>query len=88
MNKNFTLDDFENEIEASFEKTTPISNKLDRIKELTNSAKEHSKRKKPITIRISEQDLEAMQIKASKLGIPYQTYINMVIHKDASKGFI
>ena len=45
------------------------------------------KRKKSITIRISEIDLEAMQIKASNLGVPYQTDINMLIHNDAISEF-
>ena len=38
---------------------------------------------KSVTIRLSEDDIETMKNKASKLGIPYQTYIKMVIHKDA-----
>ena len=28
---------------------------------------------------------EAIKIKASKMGLAYQTYINMLIHRDASK---
>ncbi len=43
------------------------------------------KRKHPITIRVAEQDIEAIKIKASKLGLAYQTYINMLIHKEATK---
>lgn len=37
---------------------------------------------KPITIRVSKHDLDVVKIKASKLGIPYQTYIKMLIHRD------
>lgn len=40
--------------------------------------------KKPITIRLLESDIKAMKAKASKMGIPYQTYINILIHKDAN----
>ena len=44
------------------------------------------KAKKRITIRISESDLEIMRVKASKLGITYQTYITILLHKDAAEG--
>ena len=30
-------------------------------------------------------DLEAIKIKASKVGLAYQTYINMLIHQAATK---
>ena len=53
---------------------------------LVHAAKLHAKIKKSITLRVHEIDLEAMRLKASRLGIPYQTYINMLIHKDAAKG--
>ncbi len=51
------------------------------------TAQKHIQTKRPITIRVSEEGLEAMKIKASRLGIPYQTYINMLIHKDATTHF-
>ncbi|MBP7709537.1 MAG: hypothetical protein KA100_00520 [Rickettsiales bacterium] len=40
-------------------------------------------RRVPISIRILVEDLEAIKIKAVKLGVPYQTYINILIHRDA-----
>ena len=39
--------------------------------------------KKSITIRISNSDIQAMKVKAAKMGVPYQTYINILIHRDA-----
>jgi predicted DNA binding CopG/RHH family protein len=39
--------------------------------------------KKSITIRISNSDIQAMKTKAVKMGVPYQTYINILIHRDA-----
>jgi len=39
--------------------------------------------KKSITIRISGSDIQAMKVKAAKMGVPYQTYINILIHRDA-----
>jgi predicted DNA binding CopG/RHH family protein len=40
--------------------------------------------KKSITIRISDNNIQAMKVKAAKMGVPYQTYINILIHRDAA----
>jgi predicted DNA binding CopG/RHH family protein len=42
-------------------------------------AKAYRKRRKPITIRVHELDLEVIKLKASKIGVAYQTYIDMLI---------
>jgi predicted DNA binding CopG/RHH family protein len=83
MNKDYKLDASEQDIEANFEKLKVIENEEAEINLIYNVSLKHSKCKKPITLRIQETDLEIMRVKASKLGIPYQTYINMLIHKDA-----
>jgi len=83
MSKRIVLDKFEQDIEDNFESLKSSKNLVREKALIQRAAKNHIKRKRSITIRISEMDLEAMQIKASKLGIPYQTYINMLIHKDA-----
>lgn len=83
---NVVLDEYEQELEDNLEfciRLSPEEEKLE-IAKLISAAKNHSKAKKSITLRVSPYDLEIMRLKASKLGIPYQTYINMVIHKDAS----
>jgi predicted DNA binding CopG/RHH family protein len=85
--KEYVLDEYEQDIEDNLELCKDVEDQSMAIAMLKESAKNHTKRKKAITIRISEMDLEIMQLKASKLGIPYQTYINMVVHKDASTGF-
>ena len=42
----------------------------------------HTLRKdKRINIRISQRDLEGLQMKAVREGIPYQTLISSVLHK-------
>ena len=87
MSNKTVLDPYEQDIEDNFERLQSVTNLEKEKAMLKETAKSHVKRKKSITIRISEIDLEAMQIKASKLGIPYQTYINMLIHKDAVSGF-
>jgi predicted DNA binding CopG/RHH family protein len=40
-------------------------------------------KRKPVSIRILTSDIETIKIKAAKLGVPYQTYINILIHRDA-----
>ncbi|MGB5847494.1 MAG: hypothetical protein WBH40_03340 [Ignavibacteriaceae bacterium] len=45
------------------------------------------KKNRKINIRISENDLSALQRKAAREGIPYQTLIGSVLHKYAS-GFL
>lgn len=80
------LDDYEQDLENNLEfcaRLNPADEKLE-IEKLAAAAKNHLKVKKAITLRVSPHDLEVMRLKASRLGIPYQTYINMVIHKDAS----
>ena len=42
----------------------------------------HTLRKdKRINIRISQRDLEGLQVKAVREGIPYQTLVSSVLHK-------
>lgn len=87
MSNKIVLDQYEQDIEDNFDNLQSVTNLEKEKAMLKEAAQGHVKRKKSITIRVSEIDLEAMQIKASKLGIPYQTYINMLIHKDAVSGF-
>lgn len=83
--KKAKLDTYEQDIEDNFEKLTDVANKNRLLKSLQSAAKAHLQDKKPITIRVSAHDIEVIKIKASKFGIPYQTYINMLIHKDATR---
>jgi len=80
------LDEYEQELEDNLELCTRLSPEDEKLEitKLVAAAKNHTKAKKSITLRVAPYDLEIMRIKASKLGVPYQTYINMVIHKDAS----
>jgi predicted DNA binding CopG/RHH family protein len=45
------------------------------------------KKNRKINIRISENDLSALQRRAAREGIPYQTLIGSILHKYAS-GYI
>jgi predicted DNA binding CopG/RHH family protein len=82
--KEYELDAEEQEIEDNFEFLVSIENAEEVIKDLQKAAKKHIQKKKSITIRVSIQDLEAIKAKALKLGLPYQTYLNMIIHLDAT----
>lgn len=78
------LDSYEQDIEDNFEKHQKFDDKNE-IALLRKAAKAHLNNKRSITIRVAEHDIEAIKIKASKHGLPYQTYLNMLIHTDATK---
>jgi len=76
------LDPYEQEIEDTMEQTRLVPNQEALKRKLVTAAKVYLSKKKPITLRLSVHDIAVMKLKASKLGVPYQTYINMVIHRD------
>ncbi|MEG8230547.1 CopG family antitoxin [Candidatus Rickettsia tasmanensis] len=78
------LDSYEQDIEDNFEKQQKIDDRSE-IALLQKFAKAHLSKKRSVTIRIAEHDIEAIKIKASKHGLSYQTYLNMLIHSDATK---
>ena len=80
MNK---LDSEEKEILEAFE-----SGKLERAKGASDIMAEHRKiaeatfkKDARINIRLSARDLRALQARALKEGIPYQTLVSSVLHK-------
>jgi predicted DNA binding CopG/RHH family protein len=79
------LDAYEREIENNLAKGKRVKNFKELKEQMTLAAKRYGKNKKSITIRVSTYDLEAIKIKASKQGIPYQTYLNALIHQEATK---
>ena len=83
--KNIDLDEYEKEILEAYE-----SGKLKPSKPRTDYqtiARNTMKKNRKINIRISENDLSALQRKAAREGIPYQTLIGSVLHKYVS-GFL
>lgn len=78
------LDSYEQEIEENLGKSFK-KNKDVRNQELTNvitqMARNHTKKTIPITIRMSEFDLYGLKRQAVNQGLPYQTYINMLLHQ-------
>ncbi len=79
------LDKYEQDIEDNFEKHKKISNHEFYVKELQQAAIKHQQRKQSITIDIPDCDLEAIKLKASKKGLEYKAYLNMIIHKAATR---
>ena len=83
MKKNFKLDKEEQQILKDFEngKFKRIPNLKKEKKELENAARQTLLKDKRINIRISSRDLERLQKRAAREGIPYQTFISGSLHK-------
>ncbi len=77
-----TLDNEEKEILDSYENEEWISVKNKRtISKYQSIAQATLKKDKRVNIRITGKDLEMLQEKALKEGIPYQTLMSSVLHK-------
>ena len=83
MKKKIKLDKEEQQILQDFERGEfkPISNFQKEKKELEEAARYTFLKDKRINIRISSRDLEKIQKRAAKEGIPYQTFISGSLHK-------
>ncbi len=79
------LDEYEKEILEAYEdgRLRPSESQADYQAIAMNTRRKNRK----INIRISENDLTALQRRAAREGIPYQTLIGSVLHKYAS-GFL
>jgi predicted DNA binding CopG/RHH family protein len=55
-----------------------------RKKQLADAAENTFKKDKRINIRLSSRDLEALQRRALREGVPYQTLVSSVLHKYVS----
>ena len=71
------LDDFES---GEFKSVLTSSRK----KAIQAAAEETVRKDKRINIRISSRDLESLQRRALKEGIPYQTLVSSILHKYVS----
>ena len=84
MKKNqIKLDNEELQILQDFERGEfkSIRNFQAEKQELENAARNTLQKDKRINIRISSRDLERIQMRAAREGIPYQTYISSSLHK-------
>ena len=83
MKKNIRLDKEEKQILKDFEngEFKRISNLKKEKQELEHAARQTLIKNKRINIRISDRDLERIQKRAAREGIPYQTLISGSLHK-------
>lgn len=58
-----------------------IKNFRDEKRKLEEAARKTLQKDKRINIRISSRDLEKIQARAAREGMPYQTYITSTLHK-------
>jgi predicted DNA binding CopG/RHH family protein len=83
MKKTLSLDKEELQILEDFERGEfkRIPNFQTEKKALEDSARSSLQKDKRINIRISSRDLERIQMRAAREGMPYQTYISSTLHK-------
>lgn len=81
-NSKVLLDDEELGILEAFESGKLKQGKAP--KALLDAAKQTLKKNKNINIRITENDLTSIKMKAAREGLPYQTLIGSLLHKYAS----
>ena len=79
------LDGYEKEILEAYEDGTLKPS--DPQPDFQAIARNTMRKNRKINIRISDNDLSAIQRRAAREGIPYQTLIGSVLHKYAS-GFL
>jgi len=80
------LDDEERQLIKDIDDDVFVSvpNKDEEIKRYVSYAKNMLKKDKRMTLRIAKDDLEKIQEKAIKTGIPYQTLISSLIRQYAN----
>ena len=83
MKNPLKLDREEVKILQDFERgeLTSINNFKEAKRQLEVAAREFLQKDKRINIRISSRDLNSLQKRAAKEGMPYQTLISSTLHK-------
>ncbi len=74
------LEDLENENFMSVEKDE-FSKLSKSLKSASSNTIEKLSKRKSISIRLLEDDIERLKAKAINLGMPYQTLISSIIHQ-------
>ena len=83
------LDKSEKELLNSFERGEwkSVKNLSGVKRHFQEVARETLRKDRRINIRLSQKDLEGIQAKAAREGMPYQTLISSIIHKFVLGGF-
>ena len=76
--KNVKLSKYEQNIEDSISEYNSVSSK--KRKKIENIIKK-AVEKKNISLRVNNQDLNLLKVRAEREGIPYQTLISSILHK-------
>jgi len=81
--KKWNLDDEELEVLTALEngKIESLPDRKKRIKEAVEADRAFNRKDSRLNIRISEDDLLRLKLKAAKEGLPYQTLAASIIHK-------
>lgn len=87
--KNLVLDEYEQEIEDFLEKsdikiTKPSSKDLNDWKKAASHTLDLLKKDTNMNIRVSHATKSALQAKAAKLGLKYQTLAGSILHQYAN----
>ena len=72
------LDKYESEIEGNISQLTPVSNAR---KALIENIIDKANEKKSISLRLKNNDLEQLKLRAETEGLPYQTLLSSIVHK-------
>jgi predicted DNA binding CopG/RHH family protein len=81
----FDLDPYEQSIEDQIETFVPVSAET-RAK--FDGIIERARNSRNVNLRFSGSDLDKVKQRAGECGLPYQTFITMVLHKYVTDQFI
>ncbi len=87
IKKDIKFDKEEKEIIDAIEKDTLVSLPIGKqeMKDLKLIAKNTFAKTRSINIRISERDLLRLKAHAAREGLPYQTLISSILHKNTTQ---
>lgn len=78
MKKKIRLTEEEQEIENAADEFVPAS---EETREKVERIIERSRKNEAISLRMSSYDLQRIKERAAEQGMPYQTLINVLVHK-------
>ena len=81
----FDLDPYEQSIEDQVETFVPVSVKT---KAKFDAIIEKARKSRSVNLRFNGSDLELVKQKAGESGLPYQTFMTMILHKYVTDQFV
>ncbi len=86
VNNNLYIDDEERDFFESldYSKTQSVPNLKEEVEVYKKAAKEQYSKRRAISIRLLEYDIQKLKAKSKEEGIPYQTLIASAVHKYAN----